>query len=79
MNTVDLTSYIQGAQPDLTIAIQSTGSNDQSPSIVLSTMSQTIVDGKFSSLLINFSDLPGSGAQLVRIPLCVLLLRLRIL
>ncbi len=51
-------------QPDLSIFIQSTGDNDQSPTIALSTISDTIVDGTFSSLLINFNDLPGSGAQL---------------
>ncbi|KJA27031.1 glycoside hydrolase family 44 protein [Hypholoma sublateritium FD-334 SS-4] len=55
---------IAGAQPDLSIFIQSTGDNDQSPTVDLSTLSNTIVDGTFSSLLINFNDLPGTGAQL---------------
>ncbi|PPQ99990.1 hypothetical protein CVT26_009272 [Gymnopilus dilepis] len=55
---------IAGAQPDLTISIQSTTDNDASPNIVLSSISNTIADGTFSSLLINFNNLPGSGAVL---------------
>ncbi|KAF8969727.1 glycoside hydrolase family 44-domain-containing protein [Flammula alnicola] len=55
---------IAGMQPDLTIFIQSTGDNDQSPSIALSDISKTVVDGTFSSLLINFNDLPATGAQI---------------
>ncbi|KAF8912036.1 glycoside hydrolase family 44-domain-containing protein [Gymnopilus junonius] len=50
--------------PDLTVSIQSTGDNDASPNIVLSIVSNTIVDGDFSSLLINSWNLPGSGAVL---------------
>ncbi|KAF9564346.1 hypothetical protein CPC08DRAFT_685127 [Agrocybe pediades] len=55
---------IAGAQPDLTIVVQSTADNSQSPNIALSSISKTVVDGQFSSLLIDFNDLPGSGAQL---------------
>ncbi|KAF9485099.1 hypothetical protein BDN70DRAFT_708241 [Pholiota conissans] len=55
---------IAGAQPDLSITIQSTGDNDQSPTISLSTISKTVVDGTFSSLLIDFNNLPGTGSQL---------------
>ncbi|KAH9483879.1 Endoglucanase A [Psilocybe cubensis] len=55
---------IAGVQPDLTIVVQSTTDNSQSPNIALSSISKTIVDGQFSSLLIDFNNLPGSGAQL---------------
>jgi len=57
---------IAGAQPDLTITIQSTADNSQSPNILLSDISKTVVDGAFSSLLADFNALPGSGTQLVR-------------
>ncbi|KAF4615500.1 hypothetical protein D9613_002744 [Agrocybe pediades] len=55
---------IAGAQPDVTISIQSTADNSQSPNIPLSAISKTIVDGSFSSLLVDFNALPGSGTQL---------------
>ncbi|KAF8197464.1 glycoside hydrolase family 44-domain-containing protein [Pholiota molesta] len=55
---------IAGTQPDVTILVQSTGDGDQSASIPLSAISTTVVDGTFSSLLINFSDLPGTGGLL---------------
>ncbi|KAF9484656.1 hypothetical protein BDN70DRAFT_825114 [Pholiota conissans] len=55
---------IAGAQPDISILIQSTGDNDQSATIPLSAISKTVVDGTFSSLLIDFNNLPGTGSQL---------------
>ncbi|KAF8888414.1 glycoside hydrolase family 44-domain-containing protein [Gymnopilus junonius] len=55
---------ISGSQPDLTISIQATGDGASSPSITLASINSDVVDGTFSSLLINFADLPGSNAQL---------------
>ncbi|KDR73568.1 hypothetical protein GALMADRAFT_72267 [Galerina marginata CBS 339.88] len=55
---------IAGAQPDITLFVQSTVDGTQSPSVSLSSISKTVVDGAFSSLLIDFNNLPGSGAQL---------------
>lgn len=59
---------IQGAQPDLTLTIQSSADNSQSPSIALSAISQAVTSTSFSSLLVNFNDLPGTGSQLVSRP-----------
>ncbi|KAF8874839.1 glycoside hydrolase family 44-domain-containing protein [Infundibulicybe gibba] len=55
---------IAGDQPDLTILIQSTGDNAQSPSIALSALSKSITANQFTTLLIDFNNLPGTGAQL---------------
>ncbi|KAF9014041.1 glycoside hydrolase family 44-domain-containing protein [Cyathus striatus] len=49
---------IAGAQPDIQIFIQSTTDNSQSPSIPLSVLSNTVTVTEFTSLLINFNDLP---------------------
>ncbi|KAG6816419.1 hypothetical protein H0H87_006156 [Tephrocybe sp. NHM501043] len=55
---------IAGANPDLSITIQSTADNAQSSSIPLSAFGQTVTADKFTSLLIDFNALPGTGAQL---------------
>ncbi|KDR79962.1 hypothetical protein GALMADRAFT_1171670 [Galerina marginata CBS 339.88] len=55
---------IAGPEPDITIFVQSTADGSQSPSIALSAISKTVVSGTFSSLLIDFNNLPGTGSQL---------------
>ncbi|KAF9466233.1 glycoside hydrolase family 44-domain-containing protein [Collybia nuda] len=55
---------IAGAQPDLTIMIQSSTDNAQSPSIPLSAFGKTISPTGFTSLLIDFKSLPGTGSPL---------------
>ncbi|PFH47178.1 glycoside hydrolase family 44 protein [Amanita thiersii Skay4041] len=63
-NFAGLKFDIAGDQPDISIFVQSTADNSQSPTIPLSAIKQGITQDKFESLLINFNDLPGSGAQL---------------
>lgn len=58
---------IQGAQPDLTISISGTVDNSASPDIQLSSLSTNITPDAFTSILINFNDLPGTGGALVRL------------
>ncbi|KAJ6540491.1 glycoside hydrolase family 44-domain-containing protein [Mycena capillaripes] len=53
-----------GAQPDLTILIQSSVDGTTSPNILLSSLSTSITPDAFTSLLIDFRNLPGSGAAL---------------
>ncbi|KAF8060893.1 glycoside hydrolase family 44-domain-containing protein [Lyophyllum atratum] len=55
---------IAGAQPDISIFIQSSTDNSQSPTIPLSAFGKTIAAGGFTSLLIDFGALPGSGTSL---------------
>ncbi|KAJ7604485.1 glycoside hydrolase family 44-domain-containing protein [Roridomyces roridus] len=55
---------IAGDQPDLTITISSSVDGTTSPNILLSTISNTITSDAFTTCLINFSDLPGSGSAL---------------
>ncbi|KAJ7220980.1 glycoside hydrolase family 44-domain-containing protein [Mycena rebaudengoi] len=55
---------ISGDQPDLTITITSSTDGATSPNILLSSLSTTITNTAFTSLLIDFSNLPGSGAAL---------------
>ncbi|KAJ7581341.1 glycoside hydrolase family 44-domain-containing protein, partial [Mycena floridula] len=55
---------IAGDEPDMSIAITSSVDGTTSPSIPLSSMSKTITSGAFTSLLIDFSALPGTGAPL---------------
>ncbi|KAJ7448690.1 glycoside hydrolase family 44-domain-containing protein [Mycena galericulata] len=55
---------IAGAQPDLTITISSSTDGTTSPNILLSSLSTNITSDAFTTLLINFNDLPGSGAAL---------------
>ncbi|KAG6890992.1 hypothetical protein C0992_011269 [Termitomyces sp. T32_za158] len=54
----------KGANPDVSIYIQSTTDNAQSSTIPLSAFEQTIVADGFTSLLIDFSALPGTGGPL---------------
>ncbi|KAJ7814495.1 glycoside hydrolase family 44-domain-containing protein [Mycena olivaceomarginata] len=55
---------IAGDNPDLTINIQSSVDGTTSPNILLSSMSTSITPDTFTSLLIDFRNLPGSGAAL---------------
>ncbi|KAG6852563.1 hypothetical protein C0991_010935, partial [Blastosporella zonata] len=66
-NYAGLRFDIAGDNPDVTIYIQSTGDNDQSPSIPLSAFGQIITGNSFTSLLIDFNNLPGTGGQLAMI------------
>ncbi|KAF9051974.1 glycoside hydrolase family 44-domain-containing protein [Panaeolus papilionaceus] len=55
---------IAGAQPEIQFYFESTTEGLSSPSISLSSISKTVTSDKFSSLLIDFNSLPGTGAQL---------------
>ncbi|KAG6850170.1 hypothetical protein H0H93_016850, partial [Arthromyces matolae] len=55
---------IAGDNPDISIYIQSTTDNDQSPTIPLSAFGATVTSAGFTSLLIDFSALPGIGSPL---------------
>ncbi|PPQ74923.1 hypothetical protein CVT24_003000 [Panaeolus cyanescens] len=55
---------IAGAQPEIQFYFESTTEGLSSPSISLSSISKTVTADKFSSLLIDFNSLPGTGAQL---------------
>ncbi|KAK6967076.1 endoglucanase A [Favolaschia claudopus] len=55
---------IAGAQPDLTITVSSSVDGTTSPNILLSALSTSITSDAFTSLLIDFRNLPGSGAAL---------------
>ncbi|KAJ7107820.1 glycoside hydrolase family 44-domain-containing protein [Mycena epipterygia] len=55
---------IAGDQPDLTITISSSVDGTTSPNILLSSLSTSITSEAFTSLLIDFRNLPGSGAAL---------------
>ncbi|KAF7365841.1 Endoglucanase A [Mycena venus] len=55
---------IAGDNPDLTITIQSSVDGTTSSNILLSAMSTSITPDAFTSLLIDFRNLPGSGAAL---------------
>ncbi|KAJ7062139.1 glycoside hydrolase family 44-domain-containing protein [Mycena amicta] len=63
-NYAGLKFDIAGDQPDLTITIQSSTDGSISPNILLSALSSTITSDAFTTVLIDFSDLPGSGAAL---------------
>ncbi|KAG6901408.1 hypothetical protein C0995_012298 [Termitomyces sp. Mi166 len=63
--TLALNLYPKGANPDVSIYIQSTTDNAQSPTIPLSAFDQTITADGFTSLLIDFSALPGTGGPLI--------------
>lgn len=55
----------QGDQPDISIQIQSVADNVNSDNIPLSAISSSVTANEFTSLLINFSNLPGTGSVLV--------------
>ncbi|KAG6874169.1 hypothetical protein C0995_005587 [Termitomyces sp. Mi166 len=59
-----LTLYPKGANPDISISIESTTDDAQSPTIPLSAFQQTITADGFTSLLMDFSALPGIGSPL---------------
>ncbi|KAJ3573779.1 hypothetical protein NP233_g2216 [Leucocoprinus birnbaumii] len=55
---------IAGDQPDISIQIQSQADSVNGPSIPLSSISKTVTSNAFTSVLIDFSNLPGTGAPL---------------
>ncbi|KAJ6483211.1 glycoside hydrolase family 44-domain-containing protein [Mycena sanguinolenta] len=55
---------IAGDNLDLAISITSTTDGTTSPNILLTDMSSSIVGTAFTSLLLNFNDLPGLGSAL---------------
>ncbi|KAF9002619.1 hypothetical protein BDZ89DRAFT_1105191 [Hymenopellis radicata] len=55
---------IAGDNPDLTITISSSVDGTTSPNILLSSLSTSLTSDAFTSLLIDFRNLPGSGAAL---------------
>ncbi|CAK5284891.1 unnamed protein product [Mycena citricolor] len=55
---------IAGSNPDLTISLSSTADGTTSPSIPLSALSTAVNATAFTTLLINFKDLPGTGTAL---------------
>ncbi|KAF8588333.1 glycoside hydrolase family 44 protein [Ramaria rubella] len=55
---------ISGAQPDLSIIIQDTVDNTQSATIPLSALSTSITANNFTSILLNFNNIPPNGATL---------------
>ncbi|KAF9053081.1 glycoside hydrolase family 44-domain-containing protein [Panaeolus papilionaceus] len=55
---------IAGAQPEVQIYFESTSEGISSPNIPLSLLSKDIKPDSFTSLLIDFSNLPGTGSEL---------------
>lgn len=55
---------IAGAQPDVIVYFSDTNANVDSATLPLSTMSTTVTANAFTTILINFAELPGSGAPL---------------
>ncbi|KAL0951928.1 hypothetical protein HGRIS_008582 [Hohenbuehelia grisea] len=66
----DLSQYaglrfdIAGAQPDIQLTIESTTDSAKSPTIPLSAISQSVTPTGFTSLVVDFNNLPGTGSQL---------------
>ncbi|XP_006457913.1 hypothetical protein AGABI2DRAFT_64785 [Agaricus bisporus var. bisporus H97] len=55
---------IAGDQPDISISIESVADGVISPSMALSSISKSITSDSFTTVLINFNDLPGNGGTL---------------
>ncbi|KAJ3530913.1 hypothetical protein NMY22_g8380 [Coprinellus aureogranulatus] len=55
---------IAGNQPEVQIIFQSTADDASSPGVPLSEISKTIVGTAFTSALVDFAALPGSGSPL---------------
>ncbi|KIJ33377.1 hypothetical protein M422DRAFT_264639, partial [Sphaerobolus stellatus SS14] len=55
---------VSGAQPDVSLYFQDTAANVQSPSIPLSAMSSSVTTAGFTSILLNFQNIPPNGAVL---------------
>ena len=49
---------VAGAAPDVSISLSSTGDSDSSESIALSALSQDVNPDGFTTVTINFQDLP---------------------
>ncbi|KIJ28440.1 glycoside hydrolase family 44 protein [Sphaerobolus stellatus SS14] len=52
------------SQPDVSLYFQDTAANVQSPSIPLSAMSSSVTTAGFTSILLNFQNIPPNGAVL---------------
>ncbi|TFK72335.1 hypothetical protein BDN72DRAFT_334184 [Pluteus cervinus] len=55
---------IAGAQPEIQVYFESTTEGVTSPSIPLTSISNTVTADKFTPILIDFKTLPGSGTSL---------------
>jgi hypothetical protein len=55
---------VSGANPDITITIQATGDNAQSPSFPLSALSKNVNANSWTTVTINFASLPVTGTVL---------------
>jgi hypothetical protein len=65
MTVVELFRLAQGDQPDISITIESVADGVTSPSMALSSISKSVTSNSFTTILINFNDLPGNGGVLV--------------
>lgn len=55
---------ISGVQPDVTISLSSTADNAASPNIPLSALSKSITADEYTTLTIDFKNLPPGGTSL---------------
>ncbi|KAI0790933.1 glycoside hydrolase family 44-domain-containing protein [Abortiporus biennis] len=55
---------ISGDEPPIQFYIQSTTDNSQSPTISLTAFSTSVTSDNFTSILVNFAELPPTGAPL---------------
>ncbi|KAF9448877.1 glycoside hydrolase family 44 protein [Macrolepiota fuliginosa MF-IS2] len=55
---------IAGDQPDISVQIQSVADDTSGPSIPLSAISTSVTSSGFTTVLIDFKNLPGTGAAL---------------
>ncbi|GJE93305.1 glycoside hydrolase family 44 protein [Phanerochaete sordida] len=63
-NFAGLQFEISGDQPDISFYVSSSTDNDQTSNIELTSMSTSVTTSNFTTILINFSDLPGNGGVL---------------
>jgi hypothetical protein len=63
-NYAGLRFDISGAQPDVSLYIQSSTSNDQTANFPLSAMSTFVNTTAFTTVTVNFGNLPGNGGVL---------------
>jgi hypothetical protein len=63
-NYAGLRFDISGAQPDVSLYIQSTASNGQTANFPLSAMSNIVNTTAFTTVTVNFGNLPGNGGVL---------------
>ncbi|KAI0028548.1 glycoside hydrolase family 44-domain-containing protein [Vararia minispora EC-137] len=55
---------ISGTQPDVSFYLQSSTSNGQSPTIPLASMSSSVNSSAFTTIIVDFSNLPGNQGVL---------------